>query len=118
MSPLSQRNQSAGHSPLSDVERTSSQSSGGSTGGIPVDGFSGIKVVTSGISVVSSGPSPDSSTGSSPEPSSGWSIGGILVVELIVGVTVEGSSGVTGSLTSGLLVVIPSMLTCTLVLML
>ena len=50
MSPLSHLNQSAGQSPLSDVERTSSH--GGSTGGIPVDGFSGFNVVVSEISFV------------------------------------------------------------------
>ena len=50
MSPLSHLNQSAGQSPLSDVERNSSH--GGSTGGIPVEGFSGFNVVVSGISFV------------------------------------------------------------------
>ena len=50
MSPLSHLNQSAGQSPLSDVERTSSH--GGSTGGIPVEGFSGFNVVVSEISFV------------------------------------------------------------------
>ena len=54
MSPLLHLNQSAGQSPLSVVEITFSRKSksGGSTGGIPVDGSSGFKVVVSGISVV------------------------------------------------------------------
>ena len=89
MSPLSHLNQSAGQSPLSDVERNSSH--GGSTGGIPVEGFSGFNVVVSGISVVSF-----------PDPSSGESVGGVPVG----GLTVEGPSGVTGPLSKCILVLI------------
>lgn len=110
MSPLSHKNQSSdgpGQSPLSVVDRGCSHvlsSSGGSIGGIPVDGSFGPKVVVSGILVVvSSDPSPGRSP--SPEPSSGGSNGGIPV-----GLTVEGSSDVTGSSTSGRLVVLSSVL--------